>query len=584
VATASEVVRALVYLKVTSFRNVLVSRLRRIKQPKYLVGALFGVAYFWFFFFRRYPTRPGGRPGSPFNDLPTAGLPVVLIIGSIVLLVFVALCWALRRQRAALSFSEAEIAFLFPAPVGRPALIHYRLISAALASLFTAVILALFSRQWSGISPHALFRFAGWWLIFSTVSLHTIGSGFSLTRWQDRGIPPFACQLIAWGVIAVVLGVPLVWLWQQASAGMELSAAALEQGPVAWVLFPFRLLLAPMFATDAHAFITALWPALLLYVAHYWWVLRVQVGFEEASIAKAEKRAQQLAAIRAGKWRLGSGKEKARPPPFNLARGGRPELAFLWKNLLGTREYLRLRNALIAAAIIIVAGTWFADSAFLKTVGPPLGLVTLVFSAYALVLGPQLARQDYRSDMANTDILKTYPLRGWQIMLGEMLTPAVVLTGIIWLMLLAGAMLLPLGIPPRLNWLTPRLIILAAIGAALLVPMLCMTQLLIVNAGAVLFPAWMQNSAARGPQGIEVMGQRILFMVIQMLTLLVMLLPVVLIGSIAFFIVRLFAGDVIAAAVALLLGMAILATEIGLGVWLLGNRFEKLDLSQELRP
>lgn len=583
-ASASEVVRALVYLKVTSFRNVLVSRLRRIKQPKYLVGALFGVAYFWFFFFRRYPTRPGGRPGSPFNDLPTAGLPMVLIIGSIVLLVFVALCWALRRQRAALSFTEAEIAFLFPAPVGRPALIHYRLISAALASLFTAVILALFSRQWSGISPHALFRFAGWWLIFSTVSLHTIGSGFVITRWQDRGIPPLRCQLIAWGTIALIVGLPLGWLWSRANAGIELTADVFEHGPVAWVLYPFRLLLAPVLAAGLHAFLNSLWPALLLYAAHYWWVLRVQVGFEEASIAKAEKRAQQLAAIRAGKWRLGSGKEKARPPPFNLARGGRPELAFLWKNLLGTREYLTLRNALIAAAIIIVAGTWFADSAFMKAVGPPIGVVTLIFSAYALVLGPQLARQDYRSDMANTDILKTYPLRGWQIMLGEMLTPAVVLTGIIWLMLLAGAMLVPHGIPPRMNWLTPRLIILATIGAALLVPVLCMTQLLIVNAGAVLFPAWMQNSAARGPQGIEVMGQRILFMVVQMLTLIIMLLPVSIVGGIAFFVVHLLAGNVIAAAVALLLGIAVLATEIGVGVWLLGSRFEKLDLSQELRP
>jgi hypothetical protein len=583
-ASASEVVRALVYLKATSFRNVVVSRLRRIRQPKYLVGAIFGVAYFWFFFFRRYPQRPGGRPIGPFNDLAASGLPTVLIIGAIVLLAFVALCWALRRQRAALSFTEAEIAFLFPAPVGRPALIHYRLISAALASLFTALIFALFSRLWAGISPHALFRFAGWWVIFSTISLHTIGSGFVITRWRDRGVSPLACQLIAWGAIAVVIGLPVVWLWSRAHAGIELTADVFEHGPVAWLLYPCRLLLAPVVATDSHAFLSALWPAVLLYAAHYWWVLQVQVSFEEASIAKAALRGKRLEAIRAGNWRLGAGKEKARPAPFNLARAGRPELAFLWKNLLGTREYLRLRTWLIAAVVIVAAGTWFADSTFMKAVGAPLGMVLLVFTGYAVVLGPQLARQDYRGDMANTDILKTYPLRGWQIMLGEMLTPAVVLTGIIWLMLLTCAMVIPHAIPPRMTWITPRLITLCAIGAALVAPVLCMTQLLIVNTGAVLFPAWMQNSAARGPQGIEVMGQRILFMVIQMLTLIIMLLPVSIVGGIAFFVVRLLAGNVVAGAVALLLGVVVMAAEIGVGIWLLGNRFEKLDLSQELRP
>jgi hypothetical protein len=44
-----------------------------------------------------------------------------------------------------------------------------------------------------------------------------------------------------------------------------------------------------------------------------------------------------------------------------------------------------------------------------------------------LILGPQLARQDLRGDLPNTDILKTYPLHGWQIVCGELLTPLVVL-------------------------------------------------------------------------------------------------------------------------------------------------------------
>jgi Putative ABC exporter len=497
--------------------------------------------------------------------------------------VFVALCWALRRQRAALSFSEAEIAFLFPAPVGRPALIHYRLISAALASLFTALILSLVSRRWGDLSPHAAIRFAGWWLIFSTISLHTIGSGFVITRWQDRGISPLACQLMAWGAIAVLVGAPLLWLWFRVQAGTGLSADVFEHGPVSWLLYPFRLLLAPLLARSAPDFAQAFWPAALLYAAHYWWVLHVQVGFEEASIAKAEKRAQTIAAIRAGTWRAGQGGQKARRAPFDLQRAGRPELAFLWKNLLSTSESLRLRNALIAAAVMITAHLLLAEHGFYQFLRPFLAMAIAVIAGYVMVFGPQIARQDLRRDLPNTDILKTYPLRGWQIALGEVLTPAAIITVILWLMLLAVALLIP-DPGSQVPWFTPGFRVAAALGLALMVPLLCLTQLLIANTAVVVFPAWLQSSATRGPQGIEVMGQRILMMIGQILALTLMMVPVAIVAALVFFVARMAVGDMIAAGLAVVLGAGIMTAEIAGGVWLLGQRFDKLDLSQELRP
>ncbi len=36
---------ALLYLRLTSLKNLLLSRLRRLRQPKYLLGAAVGVAY-----------------------------------------------------------------------------------------------------------------------------------------------------------------------------------------------------------------------------------------------------------------------------------------------------------------------------------------------------------------------------------------------------------------------------------------------------------------------------------------------------------------------------------------------------------
>ena len=61
-------IAALLYLQYHSFRNRLVSRFKRLKQPKYLVGAIVGGLYFYFYFFRYLfhgiRRAAGGEPGG----------------------------------------------------------------------------------------------------------------------------------------------------------------------------------------------------------------------------------------------------------------------------------------------------------------------------------------------------------------------------------------------------------------------------------------------------------------------------------------------------------------------------------------
>jgi len=54
---------ALLYLQWHSFRNRLISRLKRLRQLKYLVGAVVGGLYFYFYFIRYVFFPPGGRMG-----------------------------------------------------------------------------------------------------------------------------------------------------------------------------------------------------------------------------------------------------------------------------------------------------------------------------------------------------------------------------------------------------------------------------------------------------------------------------------------------------------------------------------------
>ncbi len=208
-----------------------------------------------------------------------------------------------------------------------------------------------------------------------------------------------------------------------------------------WLTLPFKIVLGPLLAAGWLEFMRALGPALVLLVAHYIWVVRAETSFEEASIALAEKRTALIAAMKEGKYRLGTAKPKARHEPFRLAStGGRPELAFLWKNLLSTSAFFRPRTFFVMAGVIVAGWAWLMLSPGHRGTLAIVAGMSLVFAGYTLFFGPQVARQDLRSDLSHADILKSYPLRGWQILLGELLAPTAILTGLLWPTLLAAAL------------------------------------------------------------------------------------------------------------------------------------------------
>jgi len=589
-ATSPNILGALVYLRLTSLRNALVSRFKRLKQPKYMVGALVGAAYIYFVFLRRLRSN---RSSAAFADaMPSDLLAIATTIGALIVLIIVLMFWIWPRDRASLSFSEAEIAFLFPAPVSRTSLIHYRLASAQTGIFFTALMGAFFSGGAGFLQGSFAIRIVGWWIIVATLSLHIIGSSFAITRLLDRGITTLRRQLLTVGSVTLVVSALAIWLWRQLPAPTadnfanfgaitRYLADVFASGPLPWLLLPAKAIIRPLLATDWQALLLALGPALLVYVAHYFWVLRSAVSFEESSIARAEKRAAKVAAMRAGKARVGNSAPKARRAPFDLARVRRPELAFLWKNLLSTAGFLRPRTALIAAAIIVIGCKWLAGQPDYQGARYMVGIVALMTSAYLLFLGPVLARQDLRNDLMNADILKTYPLRGWQIVAGQILAPIAIVSVLLWLMLLTATLSFQ---PRRMQWLTPDVRTGVAVGLALFLPLLCAIQLLVANAAVVLFPLWSIATAGRTGTGIDVMGQRIFFLAGQIFTVLIALVPAAIVSGAVYAVLQWTATPFIAIALAVASALAVLVGEVCLGTWWLGGRFERFDLSAELRP
>jgi hypothetical protein len=528
---------------------------------------------------------------GPPPELPTEFLALFAEFGAFALFLVLVVNWLSPRQ-ASFVFTESEIAFLFPAPVNRRMLVHYRLLGSQLGIIFTSLIFTVAFPHGQGFGPHAGFRAIAWWLILAMLNLHFTATSFAYSRVLNRSITTARKRALTIGAAIFVVLALGVWIAlsvrlptiSDGRSGATVARYINEQlhaGPLPWLLALPKLVIAPYFASTTREFLLAMVPALVLLALHYLWVVQTEVSFEEASIARAEKRAARRRAVQQGDWRGQETARKARVPAFKLPSAGRPEIAFLWKNLLATGAFFRPRPLIILAIVIIAATSWLAKQPHLVPLRAGLCFPVTVMLGLMLFFGPQIARQDLRSDLANTDILKTYPLRGWQVVLGELLTPVAILTVLFWIGLLTLFLLLPVE---QWKWITPSLRGEAALGLAVLAPPFLAIQLLMPNAAAVLFPAWVQTTRDRTERGIEVLGQRLIFMASQLLVTALVIVPALIAGALVFFIAQALAGFAAGAGVAVVAMAALLAFEAWIGIRWLGGRFEEFDLSAELRP
>jgi hypothetical protein len=137
---------------------------------------------FYFFFFRHWFS--GGKAMSAAT--PPEVLPMFELLGAVVIFVLAAFAWLLPKERTVLQSTEAEVAFLFPAPVSRRTLIHFKLLKSQAAIILSSFFFTLFSGRLK--SGEAWMFTSGMWLLFSTLNLHFLGASFVRTMLLDRGI------------------------------------------------------------------------------------------------------------------------------------------------------------------------------------------------------------------------------------------------------------------------------------------------------------------------------------------------------------------------------------------------------------
>ncbi len=564
------------YIAACTLKNRTLVRLRRLREPRYLFGAVVGAAYLYFAIFargggaavRNGPGRRGG-PATMASILPVAGTS----LAGLVVFVVAAVAWLLPMRPGLLEFSDAETELLFPAPVSRRQLLTHRIVRSQVGSLLASAVIAIFAVPFSAAGR---LRVAiGVWVLLVVVRLY--GAAIVLTRAGLRSTRAWA-RRGAWAVIAAFVGAVGVVAagTAPALAGVSLAstdfwvrlARATSAGATHVVLLPFIALLRPPLASTATSFVPAVGWALVVLACVTAWLLAGAVVLDTVIDERAQYRVERAEAKTAT--------PRVRATGWTLALSGRPELALLWKGAMETirgTSAAAWRYALPAFAGVF--GIAFAAMAANGLRGPAAGVsvVSLIVAGVAVVFGPQMMRSDLRSDFEHLDLLKTWPLRAADVIRGEMAWPVLAVSAVAWAGLLVSAWFSGTALPevPGVSrWAY-------ACAAALAAPALIAAQFVVHNAATVLFPAWVQLGKQR-TRGIDAMGQRLIMLAAIVVALLMFALPGTVAGGVIWLILRGVMGEVVFVPAAVAFA-AVVLLEVLVVTELLGPAYERIDVT-----
>ena len=577
-----------------SLKNRVLSWLRRLRQPRYLLAVLVGGAYFYAFVARHWIRGAAMGRGFPAGLVPPA-----LIEGAgaaqMLILVLLNLCGA--TPPSALAFTEPEVFMLFPAPVSRTRLINWKLLRGQIGAIFSGLILGTIAGTFLAPS-HRLGFAVGIAVAFCVMQIYQSGIRMTKHALAQRGVSRLRRMTWALVAAAAILAACVAGAWRQIDEAVALAGSSPEQssgsergaqimaaagrilttGPAGVVTWPARLLLRPALAPDVLAFLLALLPVAAVAALGYLWVHRTGASILEGAL-DAARRAAETRAAGGGGARRRTRAIKVTRQPFRLRPQGRQEVALIWKWVIALMrtpaESFGLATGILAALIVpcmvlLATGNAEVIPALVSSIAGMLLLITVL-------VGPQTAR-GMSQELRYLDLYRTMPLSGVRLLLGLIMAPVISLTLLQWFLILvavlarAGVLAATMG---------PLALVACVAAAALLVVPINLLGSVLHSAASVLWPSWVIPRVG-GRGGVEVFGLNIINSLARVLTLLVALLP----AAVALLGAWLAASELLGTFGALALGAVpatgILLIEAWFGIVLLGRRLERLDPSKEV--
>jgi hypothetical protein len=574
------VIGTFIGVSLLTFKNRFLQRLRRLREPRYLIGAIAGAAYFWFFFFRR--AHSSNVALARMHD-PLFNTVIVDFAGAVVLLMMIC-AWALPGDSGGLEFSEAEIAFLFPAPLHRRDLLLYKILRAQPQAVFSALMLTIIGTRQG--------YFIGTWIAFSVMAIYftLVSLGRARLRLMHIGFLPrlVGVALILGGLYALVLnqlhgGGPFNMpadFKQTVKAGVsgrEAIEAFFHKPVIAAILFVPRTIASAALPASLSSLAISAVVVAAMGVAFFFIAAALNVSFQEASIDASQRKAAKQARSRS--QRVGSFVMFRRAPaPFRMGETGPIEVAIIWKNLIAL-----MRNSIAWVVIFVLTAAFLLGMAFWAHEPSNylmIGTGLLFLTGFFPLMGPNVFANDLRLDMPRLEVLKSYPISGERLVAAEIFAPLVVIS--ILEMIFATSASVLIAMSPAKGHLsyagTPQFIVTVLL---LTIPV-CTIQLIIRNAIPVLFPGW----AVRGKEemrGFVMTGQRLVTLAGNLLVLVVALIPAAIVFLPSVWLAyKFFAGSPALVAVATMPAVGVLVAEAWFGVKALGAQFENLDVSSEM--
>jgi hypothetical protein len=344
-----------------------------------------------------------------------------------------------------------------------------------------------------GATPLALAqRTPALWTLFTTVALHRA----LVARVRGRGRGPRWLGGAVRGLgLTLLAAIPFLM-----TGAFDLETgrvASLQPGPIGTaVLAPFGWVVRPLTAPSTGAWARALGPALLVLALHVAVLLWLGPAREPVSATAAPT-------------------GPALPLPH---RGGGTALS-AWRSVTAVARrgaFGRWGVALAAATLALLA----AKAGRSRPAAEFAGFLALTWAPIVLLLGPQLLRIGLRRDAERLVMLRTLPVRGRSLLLGNALAGAILAAGLALSLLALAVIGAGDSTDLALSW-TERMAVL--LGVVLVSPSLAALATLIQDAILICFPGPLSLGS---PQpGATRLGTTLLNSVMSLGALLLLLAP-----------------------------------------------------------
>jgi Putative ABC exporter len=415
----------------------------------------------------------------------------------------------------AISFTPAEIDFLFAGPFTRRELLIYKLAKTVMAAAILALVLSaaclIYFRLW-------LAAFVGVFLTVQFMQLLTLSVALAGQIVAEHAYTR-GRKAALWAVAALVSVGLLQMLWQTPILnipGLALAFRGTWSGRI--VLAPFEVLSAAMLA--GHYFPELLcWGAgaAAMDLALAVLVIKLDADYVEGAVVASQKLYERIQKVREGggfALPVSERSARLRVPTLPWLWGAGP---IAWRQLMGVLRTSRMLVIMflgMGAAFLIAALLIPRDSAA-RAQFATFGLGGLAYMTFIFTMQLPWA---FRGDIDYMPVLKTLPMPAVALAAGE-LAGTVLLLAAIQFTLLAG--LLAVGANPL------------AIGfaAAFAVPF----DFMMVGVGNAIFLVYPVRVARGGAADLQLFGRAMLFFMLQMLILIPALGIPAAAGGIAFF-------------------------------------------------